>query len=184
MKRILTAALMLLLLTGCGKPQSAMDQALSLRQNIGSGCSFDADITADYELTTQNFSLSCTADEKGNVTFTVTSPEPVEGITGRLDSDGGKLTFDDACVQFDPLAEGLLSPVGSPWVLVHTLRGGYITSCESGKNGMTLSADDSYRENALHLNITLNEAGIPTFAEIIWNGRRILSMEIGNFTFL
>lgn len=184
MKRILSLLLLIPILAGCSAGDGAMETAMALRQKIQSGCAFDATVTADYSLTTQTFSLSCQADEAGQVTFCVTEPEEIAGITGKMSDGCGSLTFDDQCVQFDLLAEGLLSPIGGTWVLVHTLRSGYLRSGQEKNGESVISLDDSYDENALRLNITLNQDGLPVFGEILWNQRRILSMEIKNFRFL
>jgi hypothetical protein len=90
----------------------------------------------------------------------------------------------DKVIAFDLLADGQLSPVSAPWVFMKALRSGYLTSC--GKEGeyLRLAVDDSYADDALHLDIWLGEGDLPVRAEILWQGSRVLSMEVGNFTFL
>ena len=184
MKRVLPIIL-ILVLAGCSAGSSGgMETALQLRQEMSRGCSFTAEITADYETSLQSFTLSCVADGQSGVAFTVTAPKVIAGITGKMGSEGGELTFDDTAVSFSPLADGQLSPVSAPWVLVHTLVAGCITSCEERKEGVLLSIDDSYEENAMHLQISLDAGHMPKEAEILWRGRRILSMHIEDFHFL
>ena len=72
--------------------------------------------------------MDCKADSSGNLTFTVVKPETISGITGTLSGDGGNLTFDDTALHFELMAENQLSPVSAPWILIKTLRNGYITS--------------------------------------------------------
>lgn len=186
MKAKVVLLVCVMLLVGCAKTENHMDTALSLRQQMNekSGCTFEVEITVDYESTTQSFSLSCQSDGRGEVTFEVLAPEVIKGITGVLDGDGGKLTFDDKAVQFATLAEGKLSPVCAPWALVHTLRSGYITSCGKETDGIRISIDDSYREDALHFDIWLGEDCLPKAVDINWEGRRILAMTVSNFRFL
>lgn len=186
MKRRVVFALLLLMLTGCGKAENHMNTAIHLREqmNENKSCSFEAEITADYVETTQSFTLSCETDDHGQVRFTVESPEMLQGIAGILEEDGGKLTFDNEAVQFETLADGRLAPICAPWVLVHTLRSGYITACGEEKDGLRLSIDDSYRTDALSLDIWLGEEDLPVAADISYQGRRILSMVIRNFRFL
>ena len=171
------------LLCGCAGQDGQMDRVLTLRARLlqSKGCNFDAVITADYGDQIHKFTLSCQADEKGSVSFTVIAPENIAGITGRIDAEGGKLTFDDQLLAFPLLADGQLSPVSSPWVLIKTLRSGYITAC--GKDGDFLLAtiDDSYADDALQLDIWFNGENTPVRTEILWNGRRFLSMEVKNF---
>ena len=42
--------------------------------------------------------------------------------------------------------------------------------------------DDSYRDDALHLDIWINEENMPVKAEILYSGRKILSLEVASFT--
>ena len=97
MKRWILVLLMALLLTGCGTQKEELDQAMALRAKLMSaaGCSFDADITADYGAALQRFSVSCKADYQGNLTLTVNEPESIAGISGKISAEGGALTFDD-----------------------------------------------------------------------------------------
>ena len=75
-------------------------------------------------------------------------------------------------------------PVCAPWIFAKTLRGGYVTSCGMEEELMRVSIDDSYREDALHLDIWFDEANKPKHAEILWKDRRILSLEVKEFEFL
>ena len=82
------------------------------------------------------------------------------------------------------LADGQLTPVAAPWVLTKTLRSGYLTSCGADGEYLRLAIDDSYEEDALHLDIWLGSEDLPVRGEVLWQGRRILSLQIKNFTFL
>lgn len=170
--------LCILILVGC-KGSEAMDEALALRAAIlqAKGCSFTAEITADYGDMTYAFTMDCVADAQGNVSFTVTKPETIAGITGKLTADGGSVTFDDTALAIPMLTEDLITPVSAPWILMRTLRGGYITSCADGR----VTIDDSYADDALKLDITLNADNKPSLAEIYWKNRRILTVEVTSF---
>lgn len=183
MKRIVTAVLaVLLLLSGCGFDNPGLDRAMKLRASLlSSGCSFDTEITADYGDKIYTFSLRCQGDSSGYLTFEVTAPESIAGITGRISNEGGYLTFDDAALAFELLADGQVSPVSAPWILLRTLRGGYVTACSEEGEGLRLSVDDSYEEDALHLDIWLDAGDLPTRAEILWDGRRIITIAVENF---
>lgn len=185
MKRVFAVFLVMLVLTGCGFENAELDRAMKLRAALlAAGCSFDAEITADYGDKIYTFSLSCQADASGNLTFEVTAPESISGITGRITDEGGFLTFDDAALAFPLLADGQLSPISGPWVLLKTLRSGYVTACSAEGEGLRLSVDDSYEEDALHLDIWLDGGDLPTRAEILWDGRRILTIAVENFQIL
>lgn len=156
-----------------------MNEALALRSAIlqAKCCSFTAAITADYGDMTYSFSMDCAADEQGNVTFTVSKPETIAGITGKLTADGGSVTFDDVALAIPMLTDDQITPVSAPWVLMRTLRGGYITSCADGR----ITIDDSYAEDALKLDISLDQQNKPSLAEIYWKNRRILTVEVTSF---
>ena len=128
--------------------------------------------------------MECRSDVQGNLQFTVTEPETIAGISGTVAKGSGKLSFDDQVLAFDILADGLISPVSGPWVMVETLRGGYLTSCSQEGELLRVAIDDSYAENALHLDVWIDGSDIPQRCEIYWQGRRLLSMDVKNFTFL
>ena len=168
--------LLLMLLSGCSGPPGEMETAMELRSSLlqASQCSFDANITADYGDKVHTFSMSCLTDSGGNVSFTVTEPDTISGITGTLSDNGGEITFDDIALHFELLAEDQLSPVSAPWILMKTLRGGYLASACREDGRIRLSVDDSYEENALRLDIWLNPENRPEHADILYAGRRIL----------
>ena len=182
MKKAAAAMALLILLSGC-TPQPELDQAMVFRDRLlsGSGCSFSAGITADYGDEVHNFSVYCEGDSQGNLGFRVTKPETIADITGRIEGGEGKLTFRDTALAFPLLAEDQLSPVSSPWIFYQTLRSGYLTSAGMEGDLLRLTIDDSYEEDALTLDIWLNEQDIPIRAEILYDGRRILTLEIENF---
>ena len=176
----------LFLLTGCSSSDSGIEHAQALRSRLrtGSGCSFVAHITADYTNALYNFSLSCQADQNGNITFTVLQPESITGITGTITGQGGKLTFDDKAVAFETIADGQITPVTAPWVLMMTLHGGYLNGCTTADDGYLLTIDDSYRDDSLRLNIHITKNYHPQWAEIFWKNRRVLTLTVENFIFL
>lgn len=170
------------MLCGCGRKDDALDKALVMRQRLqGASCSFDCTVTADYGEKIHVFSMRCAADSSGDLTFEVLSPDTISGITGIISRNKGKLTFDDKALAFELMADGQFSPVSAPWILIHTLQGGYLTSCTETDYGMLLCIDDSYESDPLRLDVRMDKDGNPMSAEILWQGRRILSMEIENF---
>lgn len=185
MKRFGILLLVFGLLCGCSANSEQMDRAMALRGKIQQHeVSFDVKVTADYGDSIHTFSMQCQGDMLGNLKFTVTEPERIAGISGIISKGSGKLTFDDQALAFDVLADNLISPVSGPWVLLETLRSGYLTSCSSEGDLLRVAIDDSYAENALHLDIWLNSEDVPQQCEVYWQGRRLLSMEVKNFTFL
>lgn len=185
MKRIAILVLVAMLLCSCSGNAGDLDRPMALRGKIQQKeVTFDVDITADYGDKTHTFAMQCHGDTRGNLTFTVTQPESIAGISGTVSKGSGKLTFDNQALAFDILADDLISPVSGPWVLLETLRSGFLTSCSNEGELLRVAIDDSYEEKALHLDIWLNSDDIPQRCEIFWEGRRLLSMDVKNFTFL
>lgn len=180
--KIMALLLGLVLLTGCGSKEEELERAMALRAKLlASSVSFDAEITADYGDTLHTFSVYCEGDSQGNLGFRVTAPETIAEITGRCEAGEGKLTFRDTVLTFPLLAEEQLSPVSAPWIFYTTLRGGYLTAAGMEENLTRLTIDDSYEEDALTVDIWLDETDSPIRAEILYDGRRILTLTIINF---
>lgn len=176
----------MLFLTGCQNSNKAMDRTVAVREALLSaqGCTFDAIITADYGETLHVFQMNCQCEADGDMNFTVTYPESISGITGHVRQDSAGITFDGHVLAFEKLADGYISPVSAPWVFLKTLRSGYIRSCSQEDNKISAVIDDSFADDALQLHISFDEHDIPTNAEIIWQNRRILSLEISNYSYL
>ena len=185
MKKGLALLCLAFVLTGCSA-ESELQQAMRFRDALlsGNGCSFTSHITADYGDELQEFTMDCTGDNQGNLKFSVTEPESIAGITGSASEAGGALTFDDIALHFDLMAEDTLSPVSAPWIFLKTLRSGYLTSACFEENLLRLTIDDSYEEDSLQLDIWMKEDSVPVRADILYDGKRILSLEIENFAFL
>lgn len=183
MKRMLRLLILVLFLSGCASAVSEIERGMALRSKLlsGQGCSFDAAVTADYGDKLYTFGLSCEADTKGNLTFAVTEPESIAGITGTVTEEGGRLTFDDTALQFDLMADDQISPVSAPWVFLKTLRSGYLTSACQEEELLRLTIDDSYEDDALQLDIWLGSGDLPVRAEMLHDERRILSLDVTNF---
>ena len=85
---------------------------------------------------------------------------------------------------FELLADGQVTPVSAGYLFVKTLRSGYVRGCGTDGDEMKLLIDDSYQEDALHLDIRLKQDHMPVSAEILYKDRRFLSMDIKNFRLL
>lgn len=185
MKRIVAICILLLMLPGCSRTQARIDRCMELRARLlRSACSFTAEITADYGDKVYTFTLGCTGDSQGNLTFEVLAPESISGITGTVTGEGGFLTFDDTALQFDLMADGTVTPVSAPWIFVKTLRGGYLTAAGEDGELLRVTIDDSYEDDALQLDIWLDSENVPVQAEILYDGRRILSLILRDFSIL
>ncbi len=186
MKRFLSLFLFVILLVGCGSSEDNMDHALAFRQKLlqQAGCRFDCNLTADYGDILYQFSLNCEADNKGNISFTVSAPDSISGITGTISTAGGKIKFDDTILGFPILSEDLPTPLSAPWLFITALRSGYIRSSDVDNGKLSLTIADTYEEDAMLMQIHLDEQERPASCEFVWKGRRILSMVINSFTYL
>lgn len=185
MKRLLALALIAVLLVGCTNDQQYA-HGLALRQDLLSsqGCSFHAIITADYGEKFYTFEMECQTDPEGTLSFRVIRPETISGITGVVSSQGGKLTFDDKALIFEMLADGQLTPVSAPWVMINALRSGSIRSGGIDGDDTYLQIDDTFAGSTLRVDLWLSQDNLPVAADILYDGKRILSLEVRNFIFL
>ena len=183
MKKLAALMITLVILSGCTGKRNEMDRAMNLRAALlgSEGCSFTAHICADYGDELHEFSLYCEGMNNGDLGFRVEQPETISGVTGRFKGKEGALTFDDVVLAFPLLADGQVTPVSGPWLFLKTLLGGYLTACNQEEDYLHLTIDDSYEEDALQLEIWLNGEDIPVRAEILYDERRILTMQIENF---
>ncbi len=179
MKKILP--LLLILLTGCRGEDPAMAAALELRSRcLASAVSFEAEIVADYITTLEEFELQCTAEATGELRFRVLEPEDIADISGTVSGTEGAIAFDDTILPFPLMAEGRLSPVSAPWVMMQALRSGNILAVGYEEELLHLTIDDSYESNALTVDLWVGEGKVEA-AEIAWEGRRQIAMTIDGF---
>ena len=159
-----------------------MEEALALRSRCLAGTvSFEAEIRADYITNIESFRLDCAFDETGRMSFTVTDPDDIGGIQGTVTGTEGTVTFDDVVLGYPLLAEGRISPLAAPWVLVKALREGCIIAVGREGESLHLTVDDSYADNALTVDIWLEEGKVEE-AEIAWEGRRCVTMTVEDFS--
>ena len=144
-----------------------MEEALALRSRcLGGDVSFRTEIRADYITNIECFTLE---------------PYDIDGIRGTVTGTGGTVDFDDVVLGYPLLAEGRLSPLASPWVLMKALREGCIVAVGREGDTLHLTIDDSYADNALTLEIWLEEGQVEA-AEIAWEGRRCVTMTVEVFS--
>ena len=172
-----------MVLTGCSSGNRDLDRGMAIRSSLLEAiqCSFDAEITADYGDKLYTFRVSCRGNSQGDLSFEVTAPESISGITGTVSNYAGKLTFDDVALQFDLMAEDQITPVAAPWILLKTLRSGYLTSAGMEGDLLRLTIDDSYAEDALQVDVWFDSGDQPVRCGILHDGRQILSLTVENF---
>lgn len=185
MRRLALTLAMVVLLSGCSFGNQEMEEALKIRGRlVSSPCSFRCHITADYIETIEQFTLDCSVDSDGALTFSVVEPQTISGVSGKVNWQEGALTFDEAVLAFPLMADDRISPVVSPWLLINTLKQGCITACTREGGGLHLTIDDSYSDDALTLEVWTDGEGNPISGEICWQGRRVVSMSVVEFVYL
>lgn len=186
MKKMLAVLIAVLILAGCANSGDGMSRAMALRERImkSEGCVFSTVITADYGNKLYEFTLDCKTDSLGNLTFEVMKPASIVGITGTISGNGGHLTFDDKALAFETMADGMITPVSAPWVLINTLRSGYLSACGTDGEHLKILLDDSYKEEALRLEVWVDSQDRPVKTEILWKGSRVLSLDVKDFKYL
>ena len=186
MRRTCAVVCALLFLTGCSGESTELERGMELRSRLlkAERVSFSADIVADYGDKLHMFSMDCVAAGTGDLTFEVSAPDTLSGISGRITGEEGKLTFDGTGLCFELLTDDQLSPVSAPWILMKTLCSGYIVSAGQEEERLRLMIDDSYEDNSLRLDIWLDGQDLPQQAQISDNGRTILMLTVRNFQIL
>lgn len=176
----------MMFLCGCAHSNGDLDLAMALRAKLqnGSGCSFTSQIIADYQDEMHSFALACQMDASGRLEFCVLEPDSINGITGNISAEKASLTFDDTVLAFAPLADGQIAPVIAPWLLMHSLKSGYLSATSNRADGYTLYIDDVYFRETVHVQLFVDGNNCPAGGEIYWQGRRILSLQIQNFAYV
>ena len=181
MKRILP--LFLVFLMGCSGPDPAMEEALALRSRcLASSCvRFQTEVRADYITGYEEFTLDCETGSDGTVSFCVRSPAEITDISGTVSQDAGTVEFDGAVLAYPLMAQGRLSPLSGPWVVMKAIRSGCILAAGQEGELTRVTIDDSYGANALTVDLWL-EDGQVTQAEVAWEGLRCLTMTFDDFS--
>ena len=183
MFRICWLLSLLLLLPGCSSENRELKAAMDFRESLlaAKECCFEAEVTADYGDSLNQFRVSCQSDSNGKTAFEIREPETIAGIKGNISGSGGELTFDDTALYFDLMTDEQLTPVSAPWILMKALRSGYITSVCREDELLRMTLDDSYESEMLTMDVWFREDRIPIRADIFWDGRKILSLAVVNF---
>lgn len=146
------------------------------------GCSFQAEIIADFGETVESFTVSCEAQADGETNLTILEPETLAGITANVTQAGGKITYDGIMLDFGLLAEEALAPAAAPSLMVACWSGEYISSAGNEDAYYRVSYEKGYDEDVLKVD-TWFENSLPIYAEVCYNDVRILQLKITKFEF-
>lgn len=184
MKRIIAIFVFALFLVGCSNNNSKLDKALSLRTRIASAetCSFLASVTAEYDDQLYAFDMQCKSDNNNELYFEILKPDTIAGITGKIALSNGELTFDNEVLAFEWMIDNRLSPVAAPWFMLHVLKSGYIIGCGAEENGAYIQLEDTYGNEKVLIDLYTDQFNNPIRADILWNGKRGLSVVVSEFS--
>ena len=177
-------ALVLLLLSGCAGEEDAMQSALSFRQKLLSagGCSYVADVTADYGDYTYSFTLQCSYRD-GCGSLCVLQPEEISGIRAECSVDAATVSFDGAVLEYGDLADGRVAPLSAPWLFGSAWERDEILFASNDEEQVRVTIQKGYDEDKI-LTDTWFSSGVPVAGEVSCaDGRRILSVQFRDFAF-
>ena len=177
------AILSCVLLCGCSGDDAAVQPALDFRTSLlnAGGCTFSADVTADYGEDFCSFSADCAFDGKDG-TITVTAPEEIEGISASISGETAQLSFDGLTLALDDLGEGHAAPLTLPWLFGSAWKSDYISSvCKDG-SAYRVTILKGYGDDTLQIDTWL-EGGIPLSGEVSYQGSRLLAVTFRDFSF-
>lgn len=161
-----------------------MSDAITFRGKLLSagGCSFTAQILADYGDTVHSFTVDCEGDAEGNLSLRVTAPETIAGIEAKLSEDGGEITYEGLALGFGLLAGEQISPAAAPGLALGCWCREFILSAGREAERYRASYEKKISNKVLLID-TYFENGIPISAELCYNDSRIISMQISQFRF-
>lgn len=172
------------MLCGCSGEEPNAGLLLRQRMSGSNGCCFRAEICADYYGYTNSFVLQCQFDGSGEMTFEVLDPESIYGITGKIRKDRGELLFDDQIIGFSYLCNDVLSPVSMPWLFIRALQSGVMEASGTWSQGSTINLQDTYGDESFLIRCWLDQNHLPVSCEILWQGKRIVTMQLRDFQLL
>ena len=169
------------LLTGCSGREDHLQPALDFRASLlqSGGCSFSCDVVADQGERCYQFSLDC-GYRNGVGSLTLTAPKTVAGISAQVSDRSKGLEFEGVSLELGQLANGSVAPLSVPWLLGSAWESDFLES--AGNDGAYYLATylKDYEDEELTIQ-TWFEKQIPVFAEISYDGRRVLAITIRDF---
>lgn len=182
MRRALVILLLCIFCTACSNEKN-LSSAIDFRTKLAQkGCSFTADVTADFGQTVEHFVLDCKSDENAVLSFTVKEPQTLSGITATVSEDGAKITYDGMAMDFGLLANGNVIPAAAPAIVVTCWQKEYISASGQEESLQRVTYEKNFDKNRLIVD-TWYEKNLPICAEICYNDQRIIKIAISNFSF-
>ena len=171
------------LFTACGTESQTLAPAIEFRAALvqAGGCTFRAEVRADFGETVAFFCMDCDAEADGILRLTLTAPETLAGITATVTDAGGKVTYDGMALDFGLMAGGNVIPAAAPALAVDCWIREYIASAGQEEERYRVTYEKDFDEKKLVVD-TWYENGVPICAEVCYNDQRILKLLISDFT--
>lgn len=179
------AAMLLLVLTGCGaSEEDVVQEALNFRTSLlaADHCTFAADVTADYGERVGNFVLECTYTPSSNeAELTVTAPESIAGISAAVDGETADVNFEDVSLELGTLAGGQVAPLQLPQLLGDAWTYGYVESQSEEGEGYLVTYRSGYDQEELLVFTRFDAEMTPFQAEIYCDGVCVLTAALTGY---
>ena len=186
MRRLFFTVLLCLLLclSACDKEENAVSPAIEFRAALvqADGCSFRAEIEADFGDFTQSFTVACETSADGTAKLTLLAPETLAGITATVSDGGGTITYDGMAAEFGLLANGEVVPAAAPALTAQCWAAEYIAAAGYEEELCRVTYEKGFDEKTLLVD-TWFENEVPIYAEMCYNNQRILRLTISDFHF-
>lgn len=181
---MVAVVLLCVFLCGCSAEENVVSQAVEFRAALvqAGGCSYTAQISADFGGTVEEFTVSCRSLADGTTELTILAPETLEGITATVTDSGGKITYEGMAVDFGLLANNSLAPAAAPSLIAACWSSEYIAFAGMEEELYRVTYEKGFDEGALKVD-TWFENSLPIYAEVCYNNTRILRLTITEFQF-
>lgn len=186
MKRTIWIALLFcVILSACssGRTDISMQSAVNFRTALmeAAGCSYQAQVTADYGERIYEFNLLCEYVPDAEARVTVISPEMISGISATISSDGAKIEFDGAELDFGVMANGNVAPMSLPWIMGRAWSSEYIRSVGIDDAFILVSYLMGYGDDEILVETWFADDRTPVRCDISYAGMRCISASISDF---
>jgi len=183
LRRIFAVLMICVLLAGCTGEESVLASAIEFRAALvqAGGCSFRAQIEADFGDRIEAFTADCDFSADGTARLTILAPETLAGITAAVTDSGGKITYDGMSVDFGLLANGNVIPAAAPALTALCWCKEYISAAGWDEDIYRVTYEKDFDEKRLLID-TFFKNDLPICAEVCYNNQRILKLNISDYT--
>lgn len=186
MKRFLCVVVLIcFVFSSCSQNSSdqSMQDAIDFRTSLmaAEGCTFQAQVSADYGERVYEFTLGCEFVPEGEARLTVLSPDMISGVSAVIGPDGTNIEFDGAVLDFGTMANGRVAPMALPWLLGRAWCSEYIRSAGRDGDQILITCLMGYGEDEVVIETWLSDDRVPVRCDISYDGQRCIAASISDF---